>query len=80
MFISLSITSVEPLSNCWLKLCQTAFLRFIWGPVSLVALVFLALRDVSIAVGTWTCERLLGEAGHGSRECRALRSLMVNHG
>ena len=50
-----------------LKLCQTSafLLRFIWGPVSLVALVFLALRDVSIAVGTWTCERLQGEA------CRA---------
>eukprot|EP00435_Cladocopium_sp_Y103_P025187 s1401_g6.t1 len=36
-------------------------LAFIWGPVSLVALVFLALRDVSIAVGTWTCERLVGD-------------------
>eukprot|EP00913_Durusdinium_trenchii_P001630 g1507.t1 len=36
-------------------------LAFIWGPVSLVALVFFALRDVSISVGTWTCERLTGD-------------------
>lgn len=33
--------------------------RFIWGPVALVALVFLAFREVSIAVGAWTCERLV---------------------
>ena len=33
-------------------------LSFVWGPVALVASVFLALREVSIAVGTWSCERL----------------------
>ena len=27
----------------------------------MVALVFFALRDVYISVGTWTCERLKGE-------------------
>lgn len=37
--------------------------RFIWGPVALVALVFLAFREVSIAVGTWTCERLVTVPG-----------------
>ena len=35
-------------------------LAFVWGPVALVASVLLALREVSIAVGTWSCERLTG--------------------
>eukprot|EP00439_Symbiodinium_sp_Y106_P022711 s2613_g2.t2 len=34
------------------------FLAFILGPVSLLALVFFSLREVSISVGTWSCERL----------------------
>ncbi|CAJ1459634.1 unnamed protein product [Effrenium voratum] len=36
-------------------------LAFVWGPVALVGLILLALREVSISVGTWSIERLEGD-------------------
>lgn len=48
-------------------------LAFVLGPLFLLSLIFIYIRDVNIAVGTWSCERFEGDADNVSLPSVVLR-------